>query len=813
MSIKHLEKLFNPQVIAVAGQPAETPAQDPVFRRLQENLQRTSRTRTIYIITPGKPPREEEGFSYRPDLEGITKSIDLLFLLCPLQQLPDYFQPEILEKTAVIAILRNIVSPCDREILLQAAAAARYHQTGIIGVNSCGILRPPIQLNLSPHPQSPRAGKLAFFSQSGAVIGTVLNLAAELDIGFSHIAGIGSLLDIKFGELIDYIGDDPEVEAILLYVENLRDVRRFISACRSVSRIKPIIAIKAGRHPRIHEVLKRRVFSRIGAGPVYDSVFRRAGIISVDNFTELLTAGRTLAKRNIPAGDRLGIITNSGGLAIFATDKLLFNQIELTPLPCELLTRLRQILPHHLIQNPLDVGGTSPTRTFIAVIEACLASEHFDALLILAAAHSELDPRKLIRQTEKLRRGRNCVITYAWLNASRRQRRTAAAAFAHQGIDVYFNLPAALAAYLYSRRYHHKLKQLTALTPRFQRQFHIEHLQKRDFLKPFATQEPQPLPDTVTNRLLRPYGLQPVSRQLTPYSPPLELVIGSRVDVEFGPYLYLGLAGLAAEIEPGHSIMLPPLNPFLAQLMIEHSPAAGALRKRPAALKEDLAITLLRLASLVTDVPEIADLKLQLQENGKSFTIQQATITTRTSHLKPPRHLVITPYPNEYEFHDRLGDGREILVRPIRPEDEALHYELFLSFSRQTNYFRFFSYRRLTIEQAARFTQIDYDREMAIIALLEEAGRQRSIGVNRLTYQPRLDKHEFAIVVGDPWQGLGVGRILMRRLLGIASDRHIKRIYGTVLAENQRMIRFCLDFGFVLETQEGNTLTFRLELE
>ena len=138
--------------------------------------------------------------------------------------------------------------------------------------------------------------------------------------------------------------------------------------------------------------MQRRVFAQIGNGPVYDSAFRRAGIISVDNLKELLLAGRSLSRRNIPTGDRLGIITNSGGLAIFAVDSLLFNQIEPTPLSKQLTEKLRQIIPHKLIQNPIDVGGTTDTETFSAAIAACLEAEEFDALIILAAAHQTLDP-------------------------------------------------------------------------------------------------------------------------------------------------------------------------------------------------------------------------------------------------------------------------------------------------------------------------------------------------------------------------------------------------------------------------------------
>jgi acetyltransferase len=813
--ISQLEKLFNPQVIAVARRPGRSPEAHPRFRNLHDNLQKTARPRSVYIVDPdphrGRAPND---FHYCSSLEQIRENIDLLFLLCPLPELPAYFTPEQLNRTTVVCITRNISSTRDREVLQEIAARALKHHTRIIGVNSCGIINPQIQLNLSTHPQLPKAGKIAFFSQSGAVLGTILNLAAELDIGFSHVAGIGSLLDIKFGDLIDYVGEDPQVEAIILYLENIRDVKRFISACRSVSRIKPIIAIKSGRHPRIHEVMRRRVFSQIGSGPVYDSAFRRAGIISVDNFKELLLAGRALSRHNIPLGDRLAVITNSGGLAIFTADQLLFNEIEPTPLSAELTRKLRNLLPHRLIQNPIDVGGTTPTETFAAAIRTCLETDEFDALLILAAGHAELDPRKLIRQVESKRGRHSCAITYAWINANPKQRRRAAA-LAHQGIYVYFSVPAALSAYLYSRRYRHKLRQLTALTPRFQKHFEVNHLAARKLLDGKLDSEPRQLPAKTAGELLAAYGLKPEAAPGPTCEAALKLHLGAATDVEFGPYIFLGLEGIAAEVEPEKSIMLPPLNPFLAEIMIARSPAVRPLQRRDSKSQEELVIILLRLASLVTDCPEIVTIDIFLEEReGLGFTLREAAITARQSPLRPPRHLVIAPYPNEYEFRDQLADGRPVLIRPIRPEDEKLHLELFHSLSRQTNYYRFFSYRRhLTHEQAARFTQIDYDREMAIIALIEEEGRQRSIGVNRLTYQPRYDKYEFAIVVADAYQGLGVGRILMRRLLEIARDRRIRRIYGVVLAENQKMIEFCRAFGFVVDSQDGSTITFRLDLK
>ncbi len=812
MSVFHLEKLFNPQVIAVAGSP-DPGEVDIKLNDLLKNLHTTARPRTVYIVGI-KQKNPQNGFNYKSSISEIHEDIDLLFLTCPLVELPNFFRRAILKKTAVIAINKNIASSRDRQILDQISSSAREENTRIIGVNSSGIISPQIRLNISTHPQLPAAGKIAFFSQSGAVSGTILGFARELDIGFSHIASIGSLLDIDFGDMIDFVGNDPEVEAILLYLENIRNVKKFISACRSVSRIKPIIVLKSGRHPRIHEIMQRRVFAKIGAGPVYESAFRRAGIVSVNNLKELLLAGRSLSRRNIPTGDRLGIITNSGGLAIYTTDNLLFNRIEPTPLSKKLISKLRQIIPHKLVQNPIDVGGSSSTEVFAEVIKACLQSREFDALIILAAAHQTLEPHRLIKLVQKDLESNFCAITYAWINAGAKDRRSAIP-LARKGVYVYFSVPAALNAYIYSRRYRHKLNQLTALTPRFQQDYKIQHFNTGEFLAPYRKDETCRLPDTPARKLLQAYGLKPIySNSNNLREKRLLLRVGTATDIEFGPYIYLALDGIAAEIEPGRSIMLPPLNPFLAQVMISRSAVAKALQKRGPKLSEALAIILLRLAAIITDSADIESIELFIQENRtENFDLEIGSIQTKRSETEAPRHLVIAPYPSEYEFYDQLKDGRKVLIRPIRPEDEDLHHELFQSLSRQTNYFRFFSYRRhLTHEQAARFTQIDYDREMAIIALIEDNGRKRSIGVNRLTYQARSDQHEFAIVVADKFQGSGVGALLMKRLLEIARDRQIKQIIGTVLSENLKMINFCRRFGFEVAEQEGGSITFRLTL-
>ncbi|MBE0617955.1 MAG: N-acetyltransferase, partial [Proteobacteria bacterium] len=178
-----------------------------------------------------------------------------------------------------------------------------------------------------------------------------------------------------------------------------------------------------------------------------------------------------------------------------------------------------------------------------------------------------------------------------------------------------------------------------------------------------------------------------------------------------------------------------------------------------------------------------------------------------------PQHLATAPYPNQYESAGRLKDGTPVFFRPIKPEDAPSHYAFLRSLSVETLYNRFFGFRKdVSDEQMVRFTQIDYDREMAIVARVARDGVEETVAVNRLVYDPHEDKYEFAVVVADAWQGSGVGTLLMERLVHIARDRGIRAIYGLVLAGNRRMIALARRFGFVVSGRDDDAVVIRLEL-
>lgn len=807
MSTKNLDQLFAPQCLAVIADFCPMGYKEQL---LINNLSQLDSRHHIYFVNSPCIPPEVKGIKV-DSLEQINEPIDILMFARPLSLVTEIFRCRNIDTVANL-ILLGFTEESSPELLQKIASEARQHRIRILGSNSIGILIPGRHLNASYHPTMPHPGKIALISQSGALITSILDVAREQNIGFSHVVSIGTLLDIDFGDLIDYLGSNEQITAIALYLENIKNVKKFLSACRSVSRIKPIIALKSGRHPRIQTLVRQRHpgSREVGNSEVYESAFRRAGLISVENIEQLLTASITLSTRNIPYNNRFAIITNSDALGIFAVDQFLFRKLFPTPIGKEMQERLATIIPgNETEENPIYIGATADNRTFINTTSVALESDNFDALIVLMVINGFIKPHKIVAELEKIRARFPVKIFYAWLGGSHFHRHKARD-FLQDDIPVYLSLQESLSAYYYSERYRYKLTKLMAIPPLFDDAAPAQKGRTRQLLAPFLTPGVTPLPECITRELLQTYGI-PAPTAVKFLETAVELVVAGSWDPEFGPFISLGLGGSCARFNPESAIMLPPLNTLLARRMIEKSPAGEVLKSYPLDKLDEL---LLRFSTLLCDFAELRQtrLEIQLDENGK-LRLSNASIQVKSSSVAAPKHLAIMPYPSHYQFKETLADGTTMLIRPIKPEDEEKHFAFFHSLSRQTNYYRFFSYRKkLTHEQITRFTQIDYDREMAIIALVEENGKEKTIGVNRLAYYPQEERYEFALVVTDDWQGKGVGKILMEKLLYIARDRGIKTIYGNILAENSKMIRFCLGFGFKEYRSEGDVVLVKLEL-
>jgi acetyltransferase len=289
-----------------------------------------------------------------------------------------------------------------------------------------------------------------------------------------------------------------------------------------------------------------------------------------------------------------------------------------------------------------------------------------------------------------------------------------------------------------------------------------------------------------------------------------ELMLGIKRDPLFGPVLLFGSGGIFAEIIADRVLALPPLNRQLIRRMVEETRIARLLRgyrNKPPLDMAKLETMLLQLSQLAVDIPEVAELDINplLVKNGLPLVVD-ARILLQPAPAESPLHLVISPYPSQYEVCTVTRSGQRLTIRPIHPEDAEPFVELFKTLSPTSVYYRFFRHMRaLSPELLAMLTQIDYDRHLALVAFDEGETPERMLGVARFIADPDLNHTEFSIMVGDPWQGQGVGAALLLHLLRAAKKQGVKKVWGTVLRENTQMLHLGKKAGFTtkLNMEEG----------
>ncbi|MEA3332835.1 MAG: acetate--CoA ligase family protein, partial [Pseudomonadota bacterium] len=807
MGIYNLDKLFSTSPVAVVG-PCSCSRQSKEWQ-LFSNLVEAG-GRPVYMVSG------EDGCSsccpipterhYR-SLIDVPVSLGLVVTLEPLAEIP-----ELVDICGRLGVAGLIITTGKRSLdddlhEVEILRRAKQHQLRILGFNSMGVVVPKSRINVSLFDIPVTDGGLALLSQSGAIVTSILGTARERGIGFSHVISLGALSDIDFGDMIDFLGWSGRVSCILLYIENLKDVKKFMSACRSVARIKPIVAIKVGKSELGREVIKKHTGCPAGEDRVYDTAFRRAGIIRVDTVDELLVAGDHLVKSKIPAGRRLGIVTNSGGLGVLAVDGLAQKGIAVTALSSALGERVREyIAPYSGSLDPICIAADANHQRYLKVLDLSLEAAEFDTLIVIVVLSHWLDPIPLMTEIQEKAAAAGVNLVYVWLG-DRSQYESEAARLSDQRTKVCFTVEDAVLSCHYGLRYYEKLSKLIVIPQRYSREidycqeslksareqihFYLDHQcmqlsssQSKGFLRLYGLPVNLPfkvtsLKEVVTQGAAMDYplvlkidsdkllhksdygavllnlrsnealqkgverlslvaveaGLENVSLTLENMieNADYEINLGSRRDVEFGPYIFLGSGGLQARVVSDEEVILPPLDRALARKLIDRTRLAECYNIRPFALGK-LEEVLMRVAQMIVDLPEIETVSLHpLIIADDHFVVVDAKIILNNRGVVSPHHLSTIPYPNQYEFSETLRDGSPVLIRPIKPEDAAAHYEMVAGFSAQTRYFRFFSLREeVSPEQMVRFTQIDYDRDVAIIAEIERDGKKMSIGVNRL---------------------------------------------------------------------------------
>jgi len=356
MSIENLDRIFRPNSIAVVGASERAGS---VGAALMRNLTERGFAGRIHPINAKR--REVWGLQAYPSIEEMDAAVDLAVICTPIASAPQIIK-ECAHKGVGGAV---IISAGGKEagkeghkLEADIRQAAQHNGLRIIGPNCIGIISNRFKLNASFAGRMPLTGKMAFISQSGAICTAILDLSVQEKIGFSHFVSLGDMLDVDFGDMIDYLGGEPEVSSIVMYVESLTHFRKFMSAARAVSRVKPIIALKAGRTRAGALAAASHTGALAGEDAVYDAAFQRAGILRVKTFEELFDCAELLAKQPRPKGPGLAIITNAGGPGVMAADALSDYGYEPVALSKETVDRLNEFLPPFWSRrNPIDMLG------------------------------------------------------------------------------------------------------------------------------------------------------------------------------------------------------------------------------------------------------------------------------------------------------------------------------------------------------------------------------------------------------------------------------------------------------------------------
>jgi acetyltransferase len=807
--------------------------------------------------------------------------VDLAIIATPIDNVAAIVKECVKKKVGGAVIISaggKEVGERDREIEENIRRIAHGGQLRIIGPNCMGIILTGTNLNASFAAGMPVDGNLAFVSQSGAVCTATLDLALRDRIGFSHFVSIGSMLDVDFGDMIDYLGNVSSAKSILLYIENLTNFRKFMSAARSVSRVKPIIVLKSGRSPAGAKAAASHTGAMAGEDAVYDAAFKRAGIVRVDTIEELFDCAELMAKQPRPSGSRLAIITNGGGPGVMAADTLARYGQEPALLDPETMQVLDTFLPPFWSRgNPIDILGDASAERFGRTLEACFNSENLDGVLVILAPQALTDPLSVAETLVSAVKDRQYPVFTCWMGGKSIGK--AVEILNEAGIPTYETPERAVRAFLYMVEYARNLEMLLEIPPKLTGHLVFDQEKARKLASNAPTRGFMLASDS--EEMLMAYGLPVIKTEIAeseaqasrigrkvgyplvmkvhspdithkteadgirldircdadvcesyrqiaasarryktdariegvmiqPYfsNPDYEILLGAKRDPNFGPVILFGMGGIYTEVLKDRSLGLPPMNRLLARRLMQETKAYALLkgyRNRPAADMERLEEMIIQLSQLLIDFPEIAELDMNpvLIRDGNPVAVDARI---RVSPLEVPSslHLVIGPYPQEEESHIVSVDGRRIFIRPVKPEDAALFKALFKTLSPTTIYYRFFgSLKELKPEMLARFTQIDYDREVALVAIDEDSETDTMLGVARIIGDPDGKTGEFAVLVGDAWQGKGIGSSLLEKCLSIAEKHGFETITGIVLHENKNMLALGKKLGFEIKKDPG----------
>ncbi|MCL2504205.1 MAG: acetate--CoA ligase family protein [Coriobacteriia bacterium] len=393
MSENGLDKLFNPQSIAVIG---ASNRKGSVGYILLRNIISSEYTGIVYPVNHRSVA--VQGILAYPSVGDIPGGVDMAAIAVPAQAVPETLRQcgEAGVKGAVIITAGfKEAGPEGVKLEQEIAEIAKGYGIRVLGPNCLGYCRPPLGLDVTFAKIIPGAGNVAFLSQSGAIGTAILDWACANNLGFSAFVSMGSMMDAEFGDLIEYFDDDPNTSCIIMYVESLTDARKFMSAARRFAKNKPIVVAKSGRTARSALAAASHTGALAGDDAMYSTAFRRAGVLRVDEMCELFDASELLARMGAPRGKRLAILTNAGGPGVMASDLLIKLGGELAELGPETTKALEEALPPMASSaNPVDVLGDAPADRYEFAVKKLMADPSCDGILVILTPQANTEPTR-----------------------------------------------------------------------------------------------------------------------------------------------------------------------------------------------------------------------------------------------------------------------------------------------------------------------------------------------------------------------------------------------------------------------------------
>jgi acetyltransferase len=900
MSTYRLDKMFAPHSVAVVG---ASPRGRSPGRAVLHNLRSGGFAGEIYLVNPHY--EVIEGIAAVKSYAELPCAPEIAVIAAPPTAVPSVVAEAGAKGTAGAIILTAGLGHGPGSLAALSETNARAKGMRLIGPNCLGVIIPEFKFNASFAASTPRPGDLALISQSGAIAAGLIEWGSLHEIGFSAIVSIGDCIDVDIADLLDCFAMDRATRAILLYIESIKDARKFMSAARAAARTKPVLVVKSGRNAPGARAAMTHTGALAGSDAVYDAAFRRAGLLRVLDLDELFAAVETLGHLTTLSGKRLAILTNGGGIGVLAVDRLADLGGELAGISTETMRKLDAALPPIWSRsNPVDIAGDADHQRYGIALECLLDDDSNSAVLVMnvptALASADDTAKSVIAVTEQHRKSRFPAkpVFAVWIGGGDR----ASDAFGSANIPDYPTESHAVAGFMHLVRYRESREQLMATPPSLPQDFAPDAplvqstidaaLRDRGsdqvWLDPFEISKilsaygiavaPARLArdpdeavaaakphlargDAVVLKVLSPdivhksdvggVRLGLVSEQAVRQAAaeilnrartakpgarvtgvtvfpmivrPMarELIVGIADDPTFGPVIVFGQGGTAVEVIRDKALALPPLDLALARDLIAHTRVSRILkayRNVPAADEAAIALLLVKLSQLAADFPELHEVDLNpvlADETGVIAVDARVLVAAaKQSRRGPSGHprFAIRPYPKVWERHIVLQDGMKIFVRPLRPEDEALYPRFLNAVTPEDLRLRFFApVKEFSHMFVSRFTQIDYARAMAFIAIDEASGDM--LGVVRIHADSAYESGEYAILIRSDLKGRGLGWLLMELMIEYSRAEGLRLIRGEVLQENATMLQMCRKLGFqvAIDPEDASIAVVKLPL-